>query len=91
MKMLIAFLSITLAACETSPSRVLTEVKTQDVRVAVVQSCIRVEDIEPIPPSAADPDKDLRARVAGMAIDGQTYRSIAEYQQKLLKACLTKQ
>lgn len=90
MKKLIAFLLITLAGCAQTPEKVVSSVQTEKVLVPVIQACVDAKDIEVIPPSAADPDKDIRGRVAGMAIDGETYRLIAEKQQALLKSCVAK-
>lgn len=90
MKTWIAFLSIILSGCASLPESVVASVQTETVFVPVLQACVDAKDIPVIPPTATNPDGDGRARVAGMAIDGETYYFIAQKQQALLKACVTK-
>ena len=85
-----------LAGCESLQTRapLLTEVRTVEVKVPVVQPCIDGSTIEALPPSSMPPRGSGVDQLAnGAAVDLLRLSELARKQREMLLACskLTKE
>jgi hypothetical protein len=90
MKRMICFGSLLLvASCATTPvPKVLTEVKTVEVRVPVRTPCLKAEEIPPHPPYVMRVDADVRGLAAGATAELREWENYYSKVDILLRSCL---
>lgn len=77
-----------LAGCSaTVPPRVVTEVKTVEVRVPVRVACLTAEEIPARPTRVMRADADVRGLAAGAVAELRGWEAYYERADALLKSC----
>ena len=86
-KLIVLLAAVTLAGCSTVPQKVLTEVKTVEVRVPVRVACLTVEEIPARPMRVMKADADVRGLAAGAVAELRSWEGYYERADALLKSC----
>lgn len=89
MKPLLCCALLLLAGCSaTVPPKVLTEVKTVEVRVPVRVPCLTAEEVPPHPAYVMRANADVRGLAAGAAAELRSWEAYYARADALLRGCL---
>ena len=80
-------LTLALAGCSTAPQKVLTEVKTVEIKVPVRVACLTVDEIPARPTRVMKTDADVRGLAAGAVAELRGWEVYYERADALLKSC----
>ena len=80
--------AVLLTGCATAPQKVVTEVKTVEVRVPVRVACLTVEEIPARPARVMRSDADVRGLAAGAVAELRGWESYYAKADALLRSCV---
>lgn len=88
MKLIVFSLSLLLTACATTDVPLVKEAPPpNEVKVIIRTSCVKPEDIPPIPSTAMPRDGDIKQKAAGATADVLAFEEYAQRADALLKSC----
>jgi hypothetical protein len=86
-KFIVLLTAMTLAGCVTAPQKVLTEVRTVEIKVPVRVACLKVEEVPPKPPRVMRVDADVKGLAAGAVAELREWESYYAKADALLRSC----
>ena len=88
MRPLTLFALLLLAGCSTVPQKVVTEVKTVEIKVPVRVSCLIAEDIPARPVRIMRANADVRGLAAGAVAELRAWEAYYARADVVMKGCL---
>ena len=88
MRPLTLFVLLLLAGCSTVPQKVVTEVKTVEIKVPVRVSCLTAEDIPAHPARIMRANADVRGLAAGAVAELRAWEAYYARADAVMKGCL---
>jgi hypothetical protein len=85
--LLFCVLTLAIAGCSTAPQKVVTEVKTVEIRVPVRVACLTAEEVPARPARVMQPNADVRGLAAGAVAELRGWEVYYAKADAIMRSC----